>query len=88
MNATLVNTVQEQSFDLFRLSKSKQVVDLSPNTLRDYQERGLRFYQCGKPIFISKIELANFIRSGGPMRPRKSASPKRHKTRVAEEIAA
>lgn len=58
-------------FDLFRLTKSKETVDISPNTLRDYNRRGLKFYRSGKPVFVSKTELAAFIRDGGPSRPRK-----------------
>lgn len=50
-------------FDLFRLSKSKDVVDVCPNTLRAYFAEGLPFYKKGKAIFVSKTELANFIRS-------------------------
>jgi len=48
-------------FDLFRLSKSKQVVDICPNTLRAYNNHGLPFYHRGKAIFVSKAELATFI---------------------------
>lgn len=51
------------SFDLFRLSKSKSIVDLAPNTLRGYNRAGLPFYRKGKAIFISKTELAAFIRN-------------------------
>lgn len=51
-----------QSFDLFRLSKSKQVVDISPNTLRAYHDEGLPFYKKGKAVFVSKAELEGFIR--------------------------
>ena len=50
-------------FDLFRLSKSKRIVDISPNTLRSYFNEGLPFYKKGKATFVSKTELANFIRS-------------------------
>ena len=48
-------------FDLFRLSKSKEVVDVCPNTLRAYNKQGLPFYHRGKAIFVSKAELAHFI---------------------------
>ncbi len=51
----------DSAFDLFRLSKSKEVVDVCPNTLREYNRRGLPFYHRGKAIFVSKIELARFI---------------------------
>lgn len=51
-------------FDLFRISKSKDTVDLCANTLRAYNRLGLPFYKQGKVIFISKAELEQFIRSG------------------------
>ncbi len=51
----------DNGFDLFRLSKSKEVVDVCPNTLRVYNKQGLPFYHRGKAIFVSKAELANFI---------------------------
>lgn len=49
-------------FDLFRLTKGKVEVGLSPNTLRAYNRQGLAFYRQGKCVFISKIELDEFIR--------------------------
>jgi len=52
-------------FDLFRLSISKDVVDVSPNTLRSYNRQGLPFYRRGKAVFVSKAELAAFIRQPG-----------------------
>jgi hypothetical protein len=55
--------------DLFRLSKSKKVVDICANTLRDYNKRGLKFYRCGKAVFISMAELHQFITTGGPNMP-------------------
>ena len=51
----------QAGFDLFRLSKSKAEVDISPNTLRAYNQQGLPFYHRGKAIFVSKAELATFI---------------------------
>ena len=53
---------QEQSWDLFRITKSKQTVDLSANTLRAYHKQGLPFYRRGKTVFVSKAELEAFIR--------------------------
>ena len=53
----------ESSTDLFRLSKSKKVVDLAPNTLRSYNKEGLNFYKKGKAVFVSKMELDQFIRT-------------------------
>ena len=52
----------DTGFDLFRLSKSKDIVDVSANTLRSYNREGLPFYRQGKAIFISKSELEAFIR--------------------------
>jgi hypothetical protein len=51
-------------FDLVRLSKSKEVVDICYNTLREYNRAGLPFYRRGKAVFFSKSELENFIRKG------------------------
>jgi len=50
---------------MVRLTKSKDVVDLCSNTIRDYATRGLRLYRCGKAVFFSKAELAEFIRNEG-----------------------
>lgn len=49
-------------FDLVRVSKSKEAVDIHPNTLRDYERAGLRIYGSGRQRFFSKKELADFIR--------------------------
>ena len=54
-----------QSFDLFRLTKSKREVDLAPNTVRAYVREGLNLYRVGKACFVSRGELANFIRHRG-----------------------
>lgn len=56
-------TQKSNSFDLFRLSKGKETVDICSNTLRSYLRRGLRCYRQGKAVFISKTELAAFIRN-------------------------
>jgi hypothetical protein len=50
-------------FDLFRLSKSKETVDICSNTLRAYHAQGLPFYRNGKAVFVSKSELELFIRN-------------------------
>jgi hypothetical protein len=52
----------ETSFEMFRLSRSKQTVDICPNTLRSWHAAGLKFYRIGKAVFISRAELAAFIR--------------------------
>ncbi len=51
------------SFDLFRLTKAKQAVDLCPNTLRSWNKLGLPFYRQGRVVFVSKTELHAFIRA-------------------------
>lgn len=67
-----IQEVVIQSWDLFRLCKSKSIVDLVPNTLRGYNERGLPFYRQGKVVFVSKTELEKFIRDPGSFTPKKS----------------
>lgn len=57
------NHTAAELFDLFRLSKSKEVVDLAPNTLRAFHKRGLPFHRQGKAVFVSRRELNEFIRS-------------------------
>lgn len=61
MNAPARSIETTDGFDLFRLSKSKEVVDLCSNTLRQYNQEGLPFYKRGKAVFVSKTELRNFI---------------------------
>jgi hypothetical protein len=57
----IVQTRERESFELFRLSKSKAAVDVSPNTLRSYFKQGLPCYKRGKAVFVSRSELAQFI---------------------------
>jgi len=68
MTSHQFNPVQDtqsgNSFDLFRLGKSKSIVDLCANTIRSYFEDGLPCYKRGKATFVSKAELAAFIRAG------------------------
>lgn len=54
---------ERDTFDLFRLSHSKEIVDLAPNTLRKFNRQGLNFYRKGKIVFISRRELECFIKS-------------------------
>lgn len=61
MNMNFID--QKTSVDLFRLSKSKAVVDISSNTIRGYNRDGLKFYKVGRAVFVSKSELDAFIRS-------------------------
>ena len=50
-------------FDLFRLSRAKQVVDICANTIRAYHTEGLPLYKRGKAVFVSRAELDAFIRA-------------------------
>ena len=50
-------------FDLCRLSKSKALVDLAPNTIRSYAKEGLSLYRKGRAVFFSRAELDQFIRA-------------------------
>jgi hypothetical protein len=65
MHNSLVVTHTSSNFDLFRLSRAKQEVDLCPNSLRAYHREGLPFYRKGRAIFVSKSELSAFIRAHG-----------------------
>jgi hypothetical protein len=58
---TVAQPVQAAGFDLARLSKSKETVDICSNTIRSYAKRGLPLYRQGKAVFFSKAELARFI---------------------------
>jgi hypothetical protein len=51
-------------FEMVRISKAKETVDLCANTIRSFFRQGLPKYQRGKSIFFSKSELAAFIRRG------------------------
>jgi hypothetical protein len=68
--AGLGNKLNDDSFDLFRLSTAKQTVDVSPNTLRAYHKLGLPFYRRGKVVFVSRRELNDFIREGEAANPK------------------
>jgi len=66
MSIKAINTTQppaRESFELFRLSKSKEAVDVCPNTIRSYFKQGLPYYKRGKAVFVSRSELARFIMS-------------------------
>jgi hypothetical protein len=63
-NSCNANQGGDSGFDLFRLSKSKEIVDVCSNTLRSYFKLGLPHYNRGKACFVSKAELAAFIRNG------------------------
>lgn len=55
--------LKDSNFDLFRLSKAKDIVDISPNTIRKMFVEGLPSYRHGVAVFISKRELDHHIRN-------------------------
>jgi hypothetical protein len=57
------NHSSDSDFDLVRVSKSKERVDLCSNTIRDYATKGLRLYRHGRSVFFSKSELTYFIKA-------------------------
>jgi len=66
MKLNKLNTVQTEiapSFDLVRLSRSKEICDFAPNIIRKFFREGLRAYRVGKMVMFSKSELAALIRS-------------------------
>jgi len=50
-------------FEMVRISNSKPICDVCPNTIRKYGSMGLRIYKVGKAAYFSKSELATFIRA-------------------------
>ena len=59
------------SLDLFRISRSKKIADLSPNTVRTYHRLfGLRIYYCGGAAWVSKSELEAVIKANAAAKPR------------------
>jgi len=67
----------EKNFDLFRLSKSKSTVDLCSNSLREYNRNGLPFYRRGRAVFVSKMELDQYIRNPDAFKPAPPAATRR-----------
>lgn len=58
------------SIDLFRISRSKKVADISPNTVRKlHRERGLRIYYSGGASWVSKSELEALIKTSSTKTP-------------------
>lgn len=85
---------QESSFDLFRLSRAKEIVDLAPNTVRKLvRDHGLRIYWLGRVAMVSKTELAVTLKMASsdkcPPTNNPNGNPKRRKAvaAVLEEAA-
>jgi hypothetical protein len=62
-NKPPVSVDQPTPFDLFKISRSKQEVRISPNTIRKLaRERGLKIYRFGKLAFVSRTDLAYVLK--------------------------
>jgi hypothetical protein len=60
------------SLDLFRISRSKKLVDLSPNSIRKlHRECGLRIYFSGGASWVSRSELEAVIRAHAKAEPKR-----------------
>jgi hypothetical protein len=64
VNSQLQAQSTDTGFEMVKISKAKETVDLCSNTIRSFFRQGLPKYQRGKSIFFSKSELAAFIRKG------------------------
>lgn len=55
----------ETGFDLFRLTRSKEIVDICPNTLRHYHKHGLPFYsrKGERAVYVSISDLEKFLKA-------------------------
>lgn len=54
---------QVHSFDLVRITRTKQEIGIATSTVRQYVDQGLRLYKCGKAAFVSKAELEAWIKT-------------------------
>ncbi len=67
--ARATHTPSPASFDLIRVTKAKEVVDVAPNTVRAYHRAGrLQLFYSGRACWFSKSELEAAIRAGIPSR--------------------
>lgn len=49
-------------FDLVRITRTKQEIGICPNQIRKMATRGLKIYGEGRMRFVSRREVARFIR--------------------------
>ena len=50
------------SAEMVRITKAKAAVDISSNTIRAFQKRGLPLYKIGRATFFSRSDLEAFLR--------------------------
>lgn len=74
MKSTALTIGKGGDWEMFRLSKGKDIADICANTLRAYNREGLPFYKVGKAVFVSKVELAAFIRGRAAIAAARSAA--------------
>jgi hypothetical protein len=63
------------TLEMFRLSRSKDIVDICANTLRGYNLNGLPFYRHGRAVFVSRTELNEYIRDPSVFKKRIAPAP-------------
>ena len=51
------------TFDLVKVIRSKNIFDVSPSTIKAWSLRGLKIYKVGNTRFVSKRDVAAFIRN-------------------------
>jgi hypothetical protein len=82
VNDNTLRSIVENSLDLFRISRAKKLVDLSPNTIRKlHRECGLRIYFSGGASWVSRSELEAVIRAYAKAEPK----PRRRKLDAQEQ---
>ncbi len=59
---TSVAATSQNTSDLCRITKAKQAVDMSPNTVRMLFGRGLTEYKVGRAVYFSRSELELFVK--------------------------
>jgi len=64
VNSQLQAQSANTGFEMVRISKAKETVDLCSNTIRSLFLQGLPKYKRGKSTFFCRAELAAFIRAG------------------------
>ena len=57
------NTAPNFSFDFVKVLRSKEVFDISPSTIKSWSSQGLKIYKVGNTRFVSRLDVAAFIRN-------------------------
>jgi hypothetical protein len=88
VNEFAYDSTSGNNFDLFRISRSKKVADVSSNTVRKYhREHGLRLFYSGGTTWVSKFELQALIkRIAGTQSPRRKSEAKAETRALAAKV--